>query len=186
MRTARSTANGQATIFGRKYIPLKTFEAYWFFEDPAVTETDLKNIRPFSEEYASKYWLDNIYGERHLMIVDTALCLLCHAQNSGERERLCDNWICSLKKAGYNCLDDWNNDNIRGLSDFLSGCADLPDNEPVVFFWYKESGIETTWGVFLRNWINFLYDDESPVLICPRTGFSVRFVSDGTLYWGYR
>ena len=153
-------------------MPLDINGLHWIFADPAVTEDDLKNIRPFNQEYASKYWSDNIYSENHLQ--------------RNTQTVVNDNWICSLKEAKYNWHVDWNDNNCRGLPEFLSNCVDLPEDELIVFFWSQSDGLETTWGIFLRNWINFLYEDESPILICLRTGFSIIFGPTGTLYWGYK
>ncbi|MCL2671444.1 MAG: DUF2947 domain-containing protein [Clostridiales bacterium] len=173
----------------QKYIPLYINGSNWIFRNPVVDENDLKNIRPFSKEYASKYWSDNIYSEHHLQIGAGNLYSLYYAPNS-KKENLqigsSNNWICTLQEAEYNWMNDWNDDNIQGLPGFLSSCVDLPEDELIIFFWSKSRGLETTWGVFLRNWINFLYDDESPILICLRTGYSIRFGQTGTLYLGYK
>ena len=152
----------------QKYASFNIKRVNLYFVDPVITEDDLKNIRPFTEEYTSCFWTNNIHWERHLQI------------DSG------DNWVSSLEKAKYNWMGDWNNDNVQGLAEFISSIISLPQEEIIVWFWSKESGFETTWGVFLRNWINFLFDDESPILICLRTGFAVRFKACGSLYFGVK
>lgn len=148
------------------YIAIHETPYRWFFDDPEISENDLGKILPFSEEYASRLWEEQICPQRHLL-------------SGGKGE-----WAGQLKKITYNYTNDWNNNNYTTFAECLSGLADLPDDEIIVFFWCREAGLETTWGVFLKNWINFLYDDEAPILMCPKTGFAAVFAPSGAIYAG--
>jgi len=150
----------------QKYTSLDNVGVSWFFDDPVVSKDDLKSIRAFSSEYSFDYWTHNICPERHLML------------DANLDQRF------SFKKAEYCWENDWNSGNINGLPDFLKKHVDLLEDEIIVYFWSRGCGVETTWGVFLRNWINFLFEDEAPILLCPCTRFSVMFGPGGYMLIG--
>ena len=50
----------------------------------------------------------------------------------------------------------------------------------------KEVAVETLWWVFLKYWINFLFEDEGPVLISPLCYDAVSFGPHGSLFIGKR
>ncbi len=139
----------------------------WMFEmEPYICEEDLDCIQPLSPEYSSKLWIEHISKRRHLML-------------EGEKD-----WTDSLHKADYNWSDDWDSNYTKGLSDFLRDQIFLHKDDTVLYFWKKEAAVETKWGVFLRNWIHFLFEEESPILFNVRTGFALKFSVHGLLFIG--
>jgi hypothetical protein len=81
----------------------------------------------------------------------------------------------------YNFIDDWNNNCYAHLSDVLREALAFADDAAVFFFWGRDCGVETTWAVFLKYWINFLFDDEGSILINPDSHRTVIFGPDGSV-----
>lgn len=151
----------------QKYGEMKDAAFHWMFDmEPKITQHDYSLIKPFTEGYATLLWKENICAARHLMLSDKS------------------DWVNALPLASYNWMDDWNAGNIKGMSRFLSDSVPINTDETIWFFWMEESGVETTWGVFSRNWINFLYEDEAPILYCPALRYAIKFVVTGAVYMG--
>jgi hypothetical protein len=150
----------------QKYISLEDTDYKWIFDKPTVSKSDLERLLPFSEKYGSRFWTENICAERHLMLCNDL------------EQRF------TFRKVDCFWDDYWNKNQPEEFAALLREHIDLPANETVVFFWSRNSGLETTWGVFLRNWINFLYEDEAPILLCPQTGESIMFGPNGYMAIG--
>ena len=54
------------------------------------------------------------------------------------------------------------------------------DNTTIFFCYEKYNIIETKWGVFKRNWKNFLFFDDGPLLLGRKQNQVVWFQSNGT------
>jgi len=158
------------------YVPISDVDYRWYFDDPKVGDEDLKQIRPLAKECCSKLWSEFISDKhQHLAwyFVKTEV---------GDEKH----WIYSLKCLDYNWEDDWNTDNINSLGIFLNSRFDIPEDEIVLFFWMKKYAVETKWGVFLRNWINFLYEDEAPVLFIKSRNTVIVFRPRGVILAGQK
>jgi hypothetical protein len=57
----------------------------------------------------------------------------------------------------------------------------IPIDSLLYIFWMRETGVATNWGVFCRNWSNFLYEDEGCILILP--SHKAAFVLSNGLSW---
>jgi len=152
----------------QKYISISECGYGWFFEDPPVPKEDLTQIFPLSEDYCATLWTRNISNARHLQLAKK------------------DEWVWKLKKIDYNFFDDWNNNTTTEFADFLRKHSIISTNDTIIYFMMREAAIETKFEVFLRNWINFLYEDEAPILFEVSTGFSIRFSSTGDVYCGIK
>lgn len=86
----------------------------------------------------------------------------------------------------YNFEQDWNNNNYIGLQEVLTKFVQFNADNTIFFFWGRNSGVETTWEVFLKYWINFLFDDEGPVLINPDSNIIIIFGPNGNVIKGER
>jgi len=154
----------------QKYISINDYWS-WCFEEPPVSKEDLAQIFPLSKEYCAELW--NHY------ISDKVSCLpLAYT----EREH----WFWNLKYLDYNYIDDFNNDITTNFIDLLHNNFLCSKDDMVIYFVNKFDAIETTFDVFLRNWMNFLYEDEHPILFCVSTGFAIMFSPDGGVYGGKR
>lgn len=157
--------------YSEKYISIEQFGLNWIFqvEDVAVGEKDLSEIKPLSSEYSSLIWEKFISREK---------------QNMASLEQY--EWPMQLKKQDYNWIDDWNCNNLKRLSDFLLDKVNLADNDMIIFYWMKGTAVETTWRIFLNNWLNFLFESEGNLLVSFSTGDAIRFDSSGNFYIGKR
>jgi hypothetical protein len=154
-----------------KYISMEHFDCNWFFymEDIRIPDEDFSKIKPLSEEYSSNLWEEFISKKnRHLRLLDR------------------EEWPSSLKRINYNFIDDWNSNNYEGLAYNLGEEVSFEENELILFFWMKECAIETTWGMFLKYWVNFLFDDEGPILISTEKEEAVSFSTTGLVFVGKR
>lgn len=141
----------------------------WCFNDPKVSDDDLKQIKPLTKESSSNNW-NRLISEKH-----RHLALYRTAEQT---------WLNALERLDYNWEDDWNKNDMKSFAVFLSSKLNIPEDEPVWFFWMKESGVKTKWGVFLRNWINFLYEDEAPVLYVEGKNTAILFRPGGMVFAG--
>ncbi len=118
-------------------------------EDPPISEAEANQIKILSESESSDLWVKYISKyNRHYMLLGY------DEFPSGSGDTFLYYW-----------KDDWH---YRKSQKFKSKLKNLPfeKNETIIFFWMKESAIETQWSVFYNNWINFLYEDEGCILIC--------------------
>jgi hypothetical protein len=163
--------NNSNGYYSEKYMSMEQFGLNWIFqvEDVVVDEKDLSDIKPLSSEYSSLIWEKFISRKK---------------QNIASLEQ--HEWPMQLKKQDYNWMNDWNNNNLKGLSNFILNKVNLYDNDIIIFYWMKGTAVETTWRIFLNNWINFLFESEGNLLVCFRKGDSIRFDSSGNFYVGKR
>ena len=154
-----------------KYVDMNKYEGNWFFYDKAVpvNEQDIKLIKPLTKQYSIFLWSKYISQKnRHLMLLEK------------------NEWPNLLKIQEYNWAEDWNERNYNGLSEYLINKASFIDDDLIYFFWMKETGVETTWAIFLKYWINFLFEDEGPILISPEKDDAFSFGPSGTVLIGKR
>ena len=150
-----------------EYASFSDVDYKWFFDDPKVSQNDLTQIRPLSKEYAAMLWTEYISSKHQHLAMHFV---------KGDAP-----WIDSLERLDYDWEDAWNANDVNGLGLLLNSRFEISDDEPILFFWDNASGVETTWGIFLRNWINFLYEDEAPVLFIRSKNIAVIFRPMGTI-----
>lgn len=78
-------------------------------------------------------------------------------------------------------VEKWNQGEGEEIATFLFSHVKWPIETKVLYFWSEREGIETTWKVFLKYWMNFLFNDEWPILVSPTQSERVVFSPDGSL-----
>lgn len=162
-----------SSFIGEKYIDMKYYPNNWYFydKDISIADCDIEKIKPFTQQYCSFLWNHYISKSgRHSILLKP------------------DEWLVELLKNNPICYfdTDWNENRYDTLRDLLSECLHFNNQDHIYFFWNREDGIETTWEIFLRYWINFLFNDEGPILINPSSKHVIRFGSDGSVRIGKR
>lgn len=138
-------------------------------DDIKIPDSDISKIQPFSKEYSSIIWERYISkGCRHLCLMDK------------------NEWPFSLVPIHYNWIPDWNENNFSLLADELRDKTSFDDKDIILFFWMKECAVKTTWGIFLKYWVNFLFEDEGPILIRSEKKTAIRFSATGSVFIGER
>jgi hypothetical protein len=152
------------------YIDIDKYEAKWMFTNPnlPVSKADIIYIRPLDEKSSREIWSRYISEfNRHPMLIE-----------NHEWTSLNDTWI---KQDGWQY--EWNSDRPEPPI-LLKNTETWQENDIVYFMYMRESVIETTWAVFLRNWKCFLFDDEGPFLFNPRNSEIYQFGPSGKLLYG--
>jgi len=156
----------------QKYIAMTDYVYGWHFEEPPVSKEDLAKIFPLSKDYCEELW------KRYITNSDEIYCL---PQLWGK-----EHWARKLSTLNYNFIDDFNNNVTTNFIEVVRKHFHCSNDDTVLFIGSKFNAIETTFDVFLRNWMNFLYDDEDPLLFNTSTGFAILFASSGDVYGGKR
>lgn len=121
-----------------------------FYNQPKMSEIDWQGIFVLDKETSSSLWQQYISpNNRHFMLL---------ANNEWPSQ------IVQKENFIYNWSKNWDDNNIDGFRDVLLE-LNLPANSEILFFWMQEIAIKTTWQIFTRNWINFLYEDEGCILL---------------------
>ncbi len=142
-----------------------------FHDDPIINTSDKGLIKILDNNTSIKLWDEFIsHNNRHFMLLGD------------------DEWPSTIVR-DENMLhfwqDDWNEDKAKGFKDLMSELIKDSTENIVYFFYMREHCIETTWGVFCRNWINFLYEDEGCILTFKDSLDSIVF-SNGKSWYGKR
>lgn len=141
----------QKASLDKKYDSL---EKFYYFENeycyPTLTDFDKPEIKAFTNNYCSQLWNKYISeSQKHLMLINNP-----------------DQWkIKNEIKKEYNWQNDWNETNTEAFNENVKPLIDWEEDDEVMFFWNKYSGIESKWGIICKYWISFLYDDESNIII---------------------
>jgi hypothetical protein len=154
------------------YRPLDVEKDYAFFHPKApVPEAALSLIRPLDEGYCRSIWSK-------------------YVRSAVGHWRLLENgtWVHDILERGFRFrwVDDWNKGEHERVSEFLGEHVGWPDDTKVFLLWGERTGIETTWRVFLDNWISFLFEDEWPILLTPDDSKAIVFAPGANLYIGER
>ena len=158
------------TYDSKKYIDMNDFAGNWFFyqDEIMIPQNHIARIKPLSKKYSNFLWKQYVSktGE-HLMTIENHEVLL------------------ELQEV-YNFIDDWNQNNYSNLREELQKHLNYDYNDQIFFFWGCGTSVETTWEIFLRHWINFLFEDEGPILINPRSKKVIIFGSTGSVLIGLK
>jgi hypothetical protein len=135
-----------------KYITLKESGYDWYFTDPEikVLEDDLVFIKPLTEDYSKELWTKYISkkkNERHFMILQKG------------------HWCTFKNTLLYLWNEDWKNNDYINFSKILVNNIDYCNNDDIILFWMKERAVEIKWSIFIKYWINFLFEDEGVIII---------------------
>ena len=107
------------------YLPTDDFPLRWrFFEDAEkytiLPEEDRANFKPLSEASSRTLW--DGWARPILENLDRATPAIHEGGDDG--------WEGAVRNV-------------------LRGCVNLPDTEPLYFFWEPTTAVEATWGIFL-------------------------------------
>ena len=153
-----------------EYSDIRHYGELWMFTDPEipVDEDELDFIKPLTEESSIRLW-NEMFSEK-----------LWHAV--------------LLEKEG------WTGKNIKWESEY-SWLLDWNDNKPcppildqicrseeaiVYFAWGRHGTYETIWRIFKKYWLNFLFNDEGPILFSLDDDWIVQFFPSQILQIGKR
>jgi hypothetical protein len=137
-----------------------------FLNDPEMSLEDQELIQIMSSAESSEKWKKFVSKvNRHFMLLGN------------------DEWPSLIVKQGcilYNWLSDWNSNRYYEFRSVLEKQG-IPSDSLLYVFWMRETGVVTNWGVFCRNWSNFLYEDEGCILVLPN--HKTAFVLSNGLSW---
>jgi hypothetical protein len=130
------------------------------------------SIRPLEEGAATSLWQELVSAnpaERHPMLLPRG------------------HWIGNMTARGPNWQECWSNPKPPdAVGEFLRLQIDWPETAPAFFIWMRERAVQVPWGVFLRTWRNFLFDDEGPFLVRLQSSEFAFFGPTGTMGVGRR
>lgn len=154
------------------YLTLDEYQRKWIFSHHSmpVSEQDLESIKPMTPARASQLWKENISA--HSPDVDRLSASDWPMKDANWKETL--DWMIAWE-SDEPCLP-------VGIDEFLN----WQDDVTVYFCYEKYNVIETKWSVFKRNWKNFLFYDDGPILIGRRRKEALWFDSKGNVKLGYR
>ena len=154
------------------YVELEQYSRKWIFTHASmpVEADDLEQIKPFTQARSSQIWREHI-----------------SSQSPGADHFEKGDWahVDKIWSESMDWQNAWDSDDID-LPPELLEFIDWEDNTTVFFCYEKYNVIETKWGVFKRNWKNFLFFDDGPILIGRKKQQALWFNSNGTFKCGNR
>ena len=154
------------------YVELDSYPRKWIFTHASmpVEAADLAQIKPFTQARSAQIWREHISNQ---------------SPDADHFEK--GDWAFD-KKIWSDSIDwqqAWDCDDIDMPQEALD-FIDWEDNTTVFFCYEKYNVIETKWGVFKRNWKNFLFFDDGPILIGRKKKQALWFHSNGTFKYASR
>ncbi len=162
----------QKKIQNQKY---DSFNKLYFFEDeyciPILEDNDKSKIRVLSNNYCSELWNKYVTEKpNHLMLINDT-----------------KNWkIENEISKDYNWENDWNENNVIAFENNIKPLIDYKEEDKIIYFWSKYSGVETEWRIICKYWIAFLYEDESNIIINPNNTKVMILATNGNVSIGKR
>ncbi len=152
------------------YIPLSEYRNAWVFrhKDMPVCPEDLEQIKPLSESSAYQLWRQRISKEAD------------HPTDLAN-----DDW--ATKESNWLHKELWQkawDSSSSELPELILENIDWADNVTVYFCYESSKIVETSWAVFKRNWKNFLFFDDGPLLIARKKKQAVQFFQNGSFAIG--
>lgn len=154
------------------YIAINDYPRKWIFTHQSipVEAGDLDKIKPMTQARSAQLWRDNISAQ------------------SPDADRFASSDWPSKTQSWINevsWMDEWESD-APELPEAVLEHIQWQDDVTVYFCYEKYNVIETKWDVFKRNWKNFLFFDDGPILIGRRREEALWFQTDGTVKLGKR
>ncbi|ELR64842.1 hypothetical protein C942_01932 [Photobacterium marinum] len=148
------------------YVELDSYSRKWIFTHASmpVEAADLEQIKPLTQARSAQLWREHISSQSP------------DADHFEKGDWAFDKNIWSEAVDWQQAWDCDEND----LPSEISEIIDWEDNTTVYFCYEKYNIIETKWGVFKRNWKNFLFFDDGPMLIGRKKKQVLWFSSNGT------
>ncbi|MDX1300963.1 DUF2947 domain-containing protein [Photobacterium sp.] len=154
------------------YVELEQYSRRWIFTHASmpVAADDLEQIKPFTQARSSQIWCEHISSQ---------------SPDADHFEK--GDWahVDKIWSESIDWQNAWDSDDID-LPPELLEFINWEDNTTVFFCYEKYNVIETKWGVFKRNWKNFLFFDDGPILIGRKKKQALWFNSNGTFKCGHR
>jgi hypothetical protein len=124
---------------------------FYFFENdyclPALEESDKMKIQFLSEDECSTYW-EKYVSKKHDQLLQIPI-------NE------------NINYLNYNWEKDWIENNTEAFNVHIKPLIVYQNNDEVLFFWNKSTGVKTEWSIVCKYWIAFLFEDEGNILINP-------------------
>ena len=134
------------------YTELDNYTRKWIFTHASmpVPTADLEQIKPLTQARSSQLWQEHISKQ---------------SPDSDHFEH--GDWAADTKiwSEPEDWQDAWDNDDDASLPDAILAALQWEDNTTIYFCYEKYNIVETKWGVFKRNWKNFLFFDDGPILL---------------------
>ncbi|QDW20514.1 DUF2947 family protein [Flavobacterium sp. KBS0721] len=148
----------------------EALEKFYYFEndycEPQLTDVDQPEIKALTDDYCAALWTEYVSeNKRHLMLIN-------HPEELKIKNEV---------KKEYNWQNDWNESNIDAFDKNVKNLIDWKEEDSVIFFWNKSSGIETKWALIYKYWISFLYEDEANIIINPKSKKVIILSTNGNL-----
>ncbi|WP_273857215.1 DUF2947 domain-containing protein [Photobacterium sp. GSS17] len=154
------------------YVELDSYSRKWIFTHASmpVEADDLAQIKPFTQARSAQLWREHVSSQ---------------SPDADHFEK--GDWPADQKiwSQSFDWQSAWDGDDID-LPDAISAELSWEDNTTVFFCYEKYNVVETKWGVFKRNWKNFLFFDDGPLLLGRKKKQAVWFKSNGTFQIGHR
>ena len=149
-----------------------TRDLCFFDAEEPISPQDRSAIRPLEDESAMRHWDELVSSnarEDHPMLLPQI------------------HWRWASVETGPNWTESWDSrSSPDAVVSFLRENISWPDGADVIFIYSREDVLSVPWVVFLRNWRDFLIEDEGPFLL--RVGFPefVGFGPNGGVTTGRR
>ena len=145
------------------YRPLDKKKDWEFFDDTLpIAMEDLSQIKVLTDEYAQELWRKYVEPKN---------------SERNDKESLIRIFENSQVKTEW--MEKWDQGEGEEVVSFLLSHVTWPIETKVLFFWSKQESVETTWKVFLKHWMNFLFNDEWPILLSPTQPERIVFSPNG-------
>ena len=148
------------------YTEFDSYARKWIFTHASmpVVEADLVKIKPFTQARSAQLWSEHVSNQSS------------DADHFEKGDWAFDDKIWSET---IDWQKAWDSDEPELPAELLTEIK-WEDNTTVFFCYEKYNIIETQWGVFKRNWKNFLFFDDGPLLLGRKQKQVVWFQSNGT------
>ncbi len=154
------------------YIALSEYKKGWIFrhQELLISDEDLLKIKPMTPDRSDEVW-----------------CNLVSTQSTQPDHFGAGDWAANKKTWQHQerWQEAWDADS-NALPEVIAGNIDWDDNTVVYFCYDSEQVIETTWEVFCRNWKNFLFYDDGPLLLGRKRRQVAQFLQTGNVKVGER
>ena len=155
------------------YLALDDYSKAWIFRhrDLPISADDLALIKPMTPSRAETLW--NTFISKDAPHYS-------YFSNSDWPEKR------GVWQGAEAWQGDWESDDAS-LPAALEAFLDEWDARLTVYMCYENDHvIETQWAVFKRNWKNFLFIDDGPILIARKKNKAVQFFENGQFKMGIK
>lgn len=154
------------------YLSLEEYPRKWIFSHHSmpVSSQDLAKIKPMTQARSAQVWIASI------------------SKLSPDSERFAKtDWPSHSKNwsAEIDWMEQWESDD-ESLPEEVLQHIEWQDDIVLYFCYDKYNVIETQWAVFKRNWKNFLFFSDGPILFAKKRNQALWFSESGTVKLGVK